>query len=404
VFIILIYVENLCLDKKLFENISLELALNSRVSTGGWKGVEKAGETEKNKLSKHQIEFIFWCLAHTPKISERKVIIKCDGKKFNDLNITLNGESLNLKPREYSDVKCPSIRLNWVTDKKTLNTRATKISFSTIRENSYFIERGMGQQMVHIAGAISQAGVCILGGVNVDIVPMVKYMTKKAPNNFLKGNMFEPIRGGNNSARKLIEDWKSTKNFQSKPINLSHLGQICWAGLGCTPHKTYRYHRFKELDYSGQGKTIPSAAAIYGTRIYIIRKDGIYRYVNWNEEKCCSTHSLSKIRKGENIKIGEFKRGAWTYTGKTILKEEIIRNAPQIPESNTHVLIASNGRLTPYWALMEGGYSILNIILQAQALNISSRISTLSQNQSKKIQNAIGLIDFPIAVLSLGYS
>jgi hypothetical protein len=105
-------------------------------------------------LTQDQIEFVFWCLNHTPKISEQSVIIECNGKKVGVDNLALGVERISLEPVEYPRNKCPSIRLDWVRSKTLRN-----ISFSTRDENTYLLEQGMGQEMVHVAGSIGKVGV-----------------------------------------------------------------------------------------------------------------------------------------------------------------------------------------------------------------------------------------------------
>jgi len=68
-------------------------------------------------------------------------------------------------------------------------------------------------------------------------------------------------------------------------VSRAQLGQLLWAEIGCTPHRTVRYHRYGTLALGGQGKTIPSASATYTTTLYVIEEEGIFKYLNWDEEK-----------------------------------------------------------------------------------------------------------------------
>lgn len=382
-----------------FSNISLELALNSRVSTGGWKGEEKAGNLSSKPLTRDQIEFVFWCLSHTPSISEEAVVIECDGKKFDKKTLTLDGEEIALKsvvrPRFHDmDVLSPTIRLHW--------TKKGPVQFSTDIENAYWVERGMAQEMVHIAGSIGQMGVCIIGGVYVDLVPMIPYLSSKPPQNFRKGNLPTPLRDGGDSAVECFKKWKPSEAFDLEKITKFQLGQLLWAGFGCTPHNTYSYNWYGTLNFWGQGKTIPSASAIPTTSLYVIEDDGIFKYVNWNEEESVATHSLGLIRKGDPLKVGEYRNGTLTYVRKGDLLQEVNNLLPKLPEASTYILITTNGRHPPYFSLMEAGYSALNVVLQAQALNMKSNIVVISKDQMGKIQQTIGVFDVPIAFVPIG--
>jgi hypothetical protein len=379
-----------------FKKISFELVLNSRVSTGGWNGIERAGEISSKPLSQEQVEFVFWCLKNTPCISEAPLTIDCEGKSFDRETFTLDGEKIDLKPVEYPRIKCPSIRLHWTTDKDTSN-----VSFSTADENAYWLERGMEQEMVHIAGAIAQLGINMIGGTYVDLVPMIPYLTEQPPEKYVKGNLTEPLREGETSSIECIRGWELNRNFKQDIIIKSKIGQILWAGNGCTPHKTFRYHRFGTLGSEGQGKTTPSASATYTTSLYVIDNKGLYKYLNWDEKENVATHSLGMIRDASPMKIGEFKNGIWVYTKISNLLKEFRNIISNMPEASTYIIVASNGRLRPYFSLMEAGYSVLHMILQAKALNLAINMVALEQKEMRNVKSTIGLIDTPLAVMPL---
>jgi hypothetical protein len=383
---------------KTYEDVSLELALNSRVSTGGWKGIERAGKLSNQSLTRDKVEFVFWCLQHTPHICKEPIAVECGGKRLDDKTRSLPGKKTMLEPIQYPGIKHPSIRLHWSTEK---NLR--KVAFSTDTENAYWIERGMGQEMVHIAGAIAQVGVNMIGGMHVDLVPMVPYFTQRSPENYRKGTLPDPIRDGKTSAVECIKTRKNSKTFTEKKVSQAQLGQLLWAGSGCTPHKTVRYHRYGTLSIGGQGKTIPSASATYTTTLYVIEEAGIFNYLNWDEEKEVATHSLGIVRTGNMLKLGEYREGEWRYTGTGEIFQEIQKIVPQIPKAPTYIVIASNGKLGPYLSLMEAGYSALHIVLQAQALYLASNISVISQIQQTKIRGLLGLNDSPLVIIPVGF-
>ena len=381
-----------------YKNVSLELALNSRVSTGGWKGIERAGNLGSQPLTPDQVAFIFSCLRHTPHISKEPIVVECNGMRFDDEIRSLNNIKTGLEPIQYPGIKHPSIRLQWSTDKKL-----RKVVFSTDNENAYWIERGMGQEMVHVAGAIAQVGINMIGGMYVDLVPMVPYFSKNPPKKYRRGTLPEPIRDSKNSAVECINKWKNSKIFTEEKMSRAQLGQLLWAGIGCTPHRTVRYHRYGTLALGGQGKTIPSASATYTTTLYVIEEEGIFKYLNWDEEKDVATHSLGIIRTGNMLKIGEYKDGGWSYTRTGELFQEIQKIVPKIAKAPTYIVIASNGKLGPYLSLMEAGYSALHIVLQTQALQLASSIQVISQIQMAKIKGILGLNDSPMIFIPVGF-
>jgi hypothetical protein len=379
-----------------FRDVSLELALNSRVSTGGWKGIERGGTLSSTPITPSQVDFVFWCLSHTPHICEEAVTIECEGKTFDGDALTLGGERIALKPVDYPRIKCPSIRLRWVSEKTLRNT-----SFSTEDANALLLEWGMGQEMLHVAGAIAQVGVNMIGGVYVDLVPMTPYLSSSLPQMYRQGNLPEPLRTGGRSAVECIDSWKPHDAFTRGNVARSRIGQLLWAGLGCTPHKTFRYHRYGVLTLEGQGKTIPSASATYTTALYVIDETGVFKYVNWNEEKGVATHSLETVINGRQFNVGEYRDGGWVYTGTGDLLDELQELVPRLPKASTYFAVTSTGRLPPFFSLMEAGYSVLHMLLQAEALKMSSNVVVLNQDQMTNIRRTIGLIDTPLAIIPI---
>lgn len=379
-----------------FRGVSLELALNSRVSTGGWKGIERGGAISSTPLTSDQVDFIFWCLSHTPRICEEEIPIKCEGKTFDRDTLTLGGERIAVEPVEYPRIKCPAIRLRWVSEKTLRST-----SFSTAAANAYLLEWGMGQEMLHVAGAIAQVGINMIGGVYVDLVPMTTYFSSSPPKRYRQGTLPESLRTGGKSAVECISGWKPRDTFMKSPITRRRIGQLLWAGLGCTPHMTFRYHRYGLLTAEGQGKTIPSASATYTTALYVIDEAGVFKYVNWDEEQGVATHSLATVKNGRQLNVGEYRDGGWVYTGTDDLLDRFRGLVSGLPKAPTYLVAASTGQLPPFFSLMEAGYSVLHMLLQAEALEMTSNVVVLSNDQMTKIRGTIGLPDIPLAIIPL---
>ncbi len=379
-----------------FRGVSLELALNSRVSTGGWRGIERGGVISSTPLTSEKVTFIFWCLSHTPRICEEELTVECKGQTFDRNKLTLGGERIALEPVEYPRIKCPAIRLRWVSEKTLRNT-----SFSTAAANAYLLEWGMGQEMLHVAGAIAQVGVNMIGGVYVDLVPMTTYFSSNPPGRYRQGTLPEPLRTGGRSAVECISGWKPHDTFMQGPVTQHRIGQLLWAGLGCTPHKTFRYHRYGLLTAEGQGKTIPSASATYTTALYVINEAGVFKYVNWDKEQGVATHSLTTVKKGRQLNVGEYQNGGWVYTGTGDLLDRFQELVSGLPEASTYLVAASTGHLPPFFSLMEAGYSVLHMLLQAEAFEMASNVIVLSNDQMTKIRGTIGLPDIPLAILPI---
>jgi hypothetical protein len=377
--------------------VSLEAALNSRVSTGGWRGIERGGQVGEPPLRHDQVAFAFWCLRRTPRISATPVAIACGGRSFDADPGTGDGRRVDVAPAVYPRIKCPSIRVHWVTDPD-----ARTAAFATRDENAYLVERGMGQEMLHLAGAIAQIGVNMIGGVDVDLVPMVPYLTSASPAPYRAGNLPDPKRDGPISAATCIDAWQSSAIRPHTPVPRSTLGQLLWAGGGCTPHKTFRYHRYGTLSAEGQGKTLPSASATYTTTLYVLDEAGLAKYVNWDDQVGCATHALGRVKDGAQLRLGEYREGAWVYTRDGDLLRELQARLPGVAEARTYVVVASNGRLSPYFALMEAGYAALHVVLQAHALRLASDLFVLSRDQMNAVRRTVGVLDAPLVCIPLG--
>lgn len=359
------------LNLKPYMNVSLEQALNSRVSTGGNSNVQHFGNQGHEFIQPKQLEFIFWCLSHTPQLSERPMVIQCGGESFDPKTFTLGGKRISFKPTKY-------LRLHWAGEVDRMRN-----GFSTREENAYWMDWGMGQEMIHISGAIAQIGVCMIGGVDVDLVPMKPYLSSEAPENYKMGNLPEPARDGKVSAVKCIEGFKLSNIFQTQEVTPSELGQLLWAEYGCTPHKTFKFYRTHMLDFGGQGKIIPSASATYTISLYVIDENGLSKYINWDQEEGVATHSLQKVSEGDFL-------------------SEVQRQLPTLMRSPTYILITSVGRRSPFFAMMEASYSALHMGLQSYAVGIESSIFIMSSTQIKRVQEALCLTETPIILVPIG--
>jgi hypothetical protein len=377
--------------------VSLEAALNSRVSTGGWRGIERGGQVGETPLREEQVDFAFRCLRRTPRISAKPVKIACGDIPFDADPVTGDARRLDVAPAAYPRIKCPSIRVHWVA-----GDAVRTATFATRDENAYLVERGMGQEMLHLAGAIAQVGVNMIGGTYVDLVPMVPYLTSAPPAPYRAGNLPDPKRNGSVSAATCIDAWRPSAIRPHAPVPRSTLGQLLWAGVGCTPHKTFRYHRYGTLSSEGQGKTIPSASATYTTTLSVIDEDGLSQYVNWDDQACCATHSLGRIKKGVQLRLGAYQEGAWVYTRDGDLLRELQDRLPGLAEARTYIVVASNRRLRPYFSLMEAGYAALHVVLQAHALNLASDLFVLSREQMNEVRSTVGVMDAPLVFIPIG--
>jgi hypothetical protein len=355
-----------------FMNVSVELALNSRVSTGGWSSVKHYGSVSQEMISQEQLDYVSWCLGHVPHVGETPPHITCGEEVLDPRAGTLGGRWNAFEPTRYQ-------RLHWDQDREQ-----DSVDFSTQERNGYWLEQGMSQEMVHVAGAVAQIGVCMIGGVDVDLVPMTHYFSSERPAKYVDGNLPEPMRDGGASATQCIDGLSLAKVLEPRPLSKAQLGQLLWAGYGCTPHETFKYYRTGIRDLVGQGKTIPSAAATYTVSLYASDEGGPSRYINWDEAAGAATHSLQPLEEGSH---------AWDTLQQLL---------PDRMAGSTLILVTSAGRLSPFFAMMEAGYCVLHIALQCRSLGYGTGLLALSSDQIRRAQASLNISELPIALMSVG--
>jgi hypothetical protein len=197
------------------------------------------------------------------------------------------------------------------------------------------------------------------------------------------GSLPDPETNGDNSLEDVIADLKYTDNFTGEDISLEDLSQILWAGYGGTPHTTY----------NGRGVlTVPSWCAEYylTENIYVVKKDGVFRYHNRNPGSDLTTrdHRLELIKEGD-------------VRGK-------LRSAiGELPDAPCYVILCLDVEDVEKWyAHLETGFVGGNMLLQGLTMGVESWFTTeLSEDVQPGIQEVLGADadDVPAAVVSVGY-
>jgi len=252
---------------------------------------------------------------------------------------------------------------------------------SDIRKNWLMIESGMQQQAVGLICAALGVGMVFKSlGEDGTTISDTEYATIKikldamkptydgsfwtssAPTGskpWLRGNLKDPARKGKNPLVSTLERLK-TENRTGKESTDETVGQLLWAARGRTPHL------YKSRPW---GMTIPTAGGRQNiSSVYLISDNQLYRYLNWQKNR--PTHSLLVVRK---IEIELHKELLETF-----------------PFSNCFIVLGKNegfGR-----ALWEVGYQLLNLLLQAQALDLVYKAILLDENQ-KETFRFIGIPD-----------
>ena len=79
-------------------------------------------------------------------------------------------------------------------------------------------------------------------------------------------NLPDPQIIGKMSIEETISRRRSERSFEDKDLSMEQISQILWAAQGIT-------------DTSFGFRAAPSAGALYPLKVYIIKKDGLYRYI-----------------------------------------------------------------------------------------------------------------------------
>lgn len=334
-----------------YRSVSIEKALNSRVSTGGSQ--PHAGVPRDDVVEPEALLFTFRCLARVPRISPELPRVQYEGKTF-DPDRFLFLEEEKEKPVEFArgvHWRNFNVRCLWKGEAHSKETAAHRLQLP------------MTYAMIHLAGAVASFGVCMIGGLAC-IRAMEPYFTTSEPAGFEPGNLPSPRRDSDQGAVECIERLSGEQAWGDDEPDPATTGQLLWAGYGCTPHGSYlsllkRQHP-DYTPYRAQGKTVPSGSCMYRNALHCLTRTSLARYVNWDEEAERPTHSLA-----EEAPAGAWKRLYRALTG--------LERAP---------VVISCGR-----GVSEAGMSALYVALQAQAVGCSAKIVALSRADRDALRN-----------------
>jgi len=183
---------------------------------------------------------------------------------------------------------------------------------------------------------------------------------------WLKGNLPDPVRNGNKPLISGLEGLK-TENRNGRKSTDESVSQLLWAARGRTPH----YYKSRPW-----GMTIPFWGGENDiSSVFLISDFNLSKYVNWRKNR--PTHSLEVLSE-INIDV----------------HNELIK---LFPFNNCFIVLGKNENFAR--ALWEVGYQLLNLLLQAQALDLDYKAILLDENQ-KKVFRSVGIKD-PVSAFLL---
>lgn len=188
-------------------------------------------------------------------------------------------------------------------------------------------------------------------------------------------NLPKPNIKGKMSLEQSIQNRRSERDYLAQEISLQQLSQILWAAQGITD-KNYGF------------RAAPSAGALYPLHFYVVKKDGVFRYIP-------DGHKLVKLKK-EDMRPS---------LGRASLGQAAIRTAPVdiIITGNFGISQAKYGARAFRYVCMEVGHAAENIHLQAVALGLSS--VPIGAFWDDVIKTTLDLPDTedPLYIIPIGY-
>lgn len=183
-----------------------------------------------------------------------------------------------------------------------------------------------------------------------------------------------PRTKGTLTLEETLAQRRSVREFSNESLTLAEIGQLLWAAQGITSS-------------IGQ-RTAPSAGGLYPLEIYVVTRDGVYRYYS-------SAHSMATQVSGD--------RRQTLY--EAALQQNAVRDAPAI-----FVIAAVYARTaikygdrTERYVHLEAGHAAQNLLLQSVALNLGG--VTIGAFEDDKVQKAIELPQdhVPLYVIPVGH-
>jgi hypothetical protein len=206
----------------------------------------------------------------------------------------------------------------------------------------------------------------------------------------------DPCSTGDNSLEQVLANLRYVGSFARNDLTLQQISQILWAGYGCTAHTTTN---------GKAGLTVPSAYAnYYLTRsIYLVKEDGVYRYLNRNPP----TNTGTKDHKIEAVVATADGRGRLppepAIADARLRLQSAVAGLPPAP--CYVVLCLDSANAGQEFAQLETGFIAGNMLIQASAMGLGCHFRPkLSTSEWKSVQAATNIpaTHVPQAIVSIG--
>ena len=188
-------------------------------------------------------------------------------------------------------------------------------------------------------------------------------------------NLPAPSYKGKYSVEETIVWRRSIRDYQNTNLSLQQISQLLWSAQGITD---------SEFGF----RAAPSAGALYPLTLYLLTKDGLFRYIP-------DGHKLVEISSEDK----------WPMLVRASLGQSFLREAPAdiVIAGNFRITEAKYGARAYRYVLMEIGHVAENIHLQAISLGLSSiAVGAFWDNVVKKNLELPDNHD-PLYIIPIGY-
>lgn len=335
------------------DNIPVETALNSRCTSDYDGNPEKfhwGMFDRKKKLSTEQVKRTI-SLAKIPRFTDQKVQIRSER---NILTFIVENHA--------SD-----IMRDWMMVESGMQQQAVGLVCATLGVGMVF--RNIGKD----GKSISDTN---YGTINIKLGPMKpayggsfwSNLPPAARNPWLVENLPDPVRDGSKSLISTLRNLK-IKNKGHVAATEQSMSQLLWAARGRTPHL---YNR------KPWGMTIPTWAGKQNiSSVYVVSNNRLSKYINWNSKHNRPTHALAELNK---------------------IDTQLFHNlVTSFSANHGFIILGKNEDFAR--ALWEVGYQLLNLLLQADSLDIPYEAVLL--NEAQKSTVSLTGVNDPVAILAI---
>lgn len=171
-----------------------------------------------------------------------------------------------------------------------------------------------------------------------------------------------------------IQKRRSVRSFADKSLTLAQIGQLLWAAQGITDKKGYR--------------AAPSAGALYPLEIYVVKEDGLFRYL-------VESHRLERLS-DKDLRA--------SLQSAALFQASVGKAPVDIIITAVYERVTSKyGERGIRYTDIEVGHAAENILLQAVCLGLSTvPIGAFNDNSVAKVLS-LPEDEVPLYIIPVGY-